>query len=361
MRPGPLAGSVAALVAGAVGAVALGLAQTAADEPSAPWVIAPGDEAAGAVAEGAATIARAQQLAKRKRYAEALPLFEEAARRWPAAEHDCYLALAYLRVDDVTRAQLWHEVSRRRNAARPTWCTGSLTKQLDAAVRAGGLVPLTLQIVPPDAVIEVAGVTLRGLDVVWLAPGTHVVAARADGMVDGSASIDVAAPSATVTLTLAPPPPPEPDAGPLGVEAPDAAAVATAPGPDAAPLGAPAVSPPPAARPPRWPGYVALGAGAVALGVAGFSHAQALDARDAANAEFPTTTAFADAEGEFAAARLRALGGYAVAAAAIGFGAYWLVTRDGDEAAAGATRVGATLEPGGASVTLGWTFEEVGP
>jgi hypothetical protein len=282
-----------------------------------PWVIAPGPEAQGAVEAGKADVAKAQKLAKKKQYVEAVQLLEQVDREHPAALHDCNLSLAYLRAGALTRAQLLWDVSALRNADRPDWCTGDLANQLSTALRAGGFVPLTITIVPPDATIEVGGVTIRGVHVVWLPPGKSTIAAHADGYVDYTDDVDVAAPNAQVAIELKKPVtevPPD-----AGVVAPPADAGAP---PDAAPLALPPPVPPPAHQA-EWPGWVGIGVGVLAAGTGVAFHAGAVDARDQGNSLYTFQPAFGDAQDRFARDRDAAIASYVVTAAATAFVTWW--------------------------------------
>ena len=65
---------------------------------AAPMVFAPGAEVPGAVAKGKADSDAAGALARKKKYAEAVALFEKVAVAHPSVVHDCNLSLAYLRI-----------------------------------------------------------------------------------------------------------------------------------------------------------------------------------------------------------------------------------------------------------------------
>jgi hypothetical protein len=333
-----------------VATLAVIAALATADDAAGPWVLEPGPERAGATEGGAADVARAQKLAKQKKMRDAVTVFEKVAREWPSAVHDCNLALAYLRAGAYTRAQLVWEISALRNADRPGWCTATLGEQLSTALRSAGYVPVTLDVVPSDAVVEIGGVTVRRMRIVWLAPGHYAVSARANGRVDGRAEVDVASPSATVSIQLDAPPAETPLAPDAGVVVPEAAA-------DAAPVVEPKpphddrmMLPVPAEPPPKWPGYVALGAGGVAIATGLVFHMRALDSKDAANQLRTDDPRFAEEVDRFESRRVVAIGGYVIGAIAAGIGAWWLL----DHAAETGPQVGASVSGDGASVTLGW-------
>jgi hypothetical protein len=313
-----------------------------------PWIIEAGPEAADAAKAGASAVAQAQKLGKKKQYLEAVTLLEDTARRWPSAVHDCNLSLAYLRAGALTRAQLLWDVAGLRNAARPTWCTGPMVQQLSTALRAAGFVPLTINTVPPDAVIQVGGVTTRGVHVVWLPAGRHVVSVTAAGHEAGRAEVDVAAPTASVTITLA-------------VEGAAKAEEPSAPAPEPAPAPAPEPAPMPIADPvvtapaPRreptlWPAWVAAGAGGGARITAAIFHISAIDARDDADRRYRIHPAFDDARDRFARDRAIAITGYAVGAAALGVAAWWYLGHAGS----GEATVSAAIGPDSAAVSVAW-------
>lgn len=212
---------------------------TADERPS--WVFEPGPEATDAQKLGAADVAQAQKLAKEKKYDQAATLLESVSQKWPAAVHDCNLALAYLRANALTRAQLVWDLSALRNGARPKWCTGEVSTQLSDALRKAKYVPTTIDVIPGEALIEVGGVAMRNIRTVWLPPGVTVINASAPGRLARSVNVTIAPPSTRVPITLELPPAPAPDAGVVVV---DAAPDAAAPVIDAAPL--PVETPPPA-------------------------------------------------------------------------------------------------------------------
>jgi hypothetical protein len=309
------------------------------------WVIEPTAEEQGAAAAGAPELARAQELARAKQYVDAVHVLEALDRAHPASLHDCNLSLAYLRAGVLTRAQLLWDVAQLRNGDRPTWCTGDLSKQLTTALRAAGFVPVSIDVAPAGAVVEVAGIDVRGVHVVWLAPGPYTFVARAAGMADASQAITVASPSARVAITLAPPkvetPPPGAGSGSGTGGGPDLDAIH--PTEPIVPATAPA--------PVRWPAWVAIGGGAAAVGVGAIFHAKALSARDDGDHAYVGSPALADAQSRFASARTGAIVSYAIGAAAIGFGGWWWHAHR-----AHGPEVNAAVGAHGGEVTLTWTW-----
>jgi hypothetical protein len=190
-------------------ALALGTGIGSADER---WIIEPGPEAANAQKLGAADVERAQKLAKDKHYAEAAAVLESVARTWPAAVHDCNLALAYLRNNALTRAQLVWDLGGLRNGVRPKWCTGDVSTQLADALRKAGYVPTTIDVSPPDAIVEVNGIAMRSMRTVWLPPGNATFNASASGRLPKAVQAPIAAPVSRVSIMLEEPKVERPDA-----------------------------------------------------------------------------------------------------------------------------------------------------
>jgi hypothetical protein len=301
--------------------------------PSAsPFVFAPGAEAEGAIAAGKVEVARAQQLARQKRFGEAAAILAQVDADHPAALHDCNLALAYLRAGALSRAQLAWDLSRLRGPAVPDWCAGDLARDLAAALHAQSYVPVTLAITPAGAEVEVDGILLRDLGQIWLATGAHTFTAHVDGLPPQSATVEVAAPAGRVTLALTAPVR-EPDAAPAPVRAaPDAAPPDAAAAIDTAPdLDLTMPPPPPAPRTATWPRYVGAGVGGLGLAIGVVFHVRAADTRDRANGLVRTSAAFATARSDFGTQRALALTGYAIGAAGLGLLAWQLLHHHADE------------------------------
>ncbi|MCB9565306.1 MAG: protein kinase [Kofleriaceae bacterium] len=356
MRPRPALIAVASLSL----ALAAALARAGGDAATsdAPWIFEPGPEVDGAADAAKADVTRAQKLAKQNKYRDAVTIFEQVARAHPSAVHDCNLALAYLRAGVYTRAQLVWEISALRNADRPNWCISTLGEQLSTALRSAGFVPVTLAVSPPDAVIEIGGVAVRNMRVVWLAPGHYAVSATAPDREPGTTEVDVSSSSSTVTLELARPhvEVPDVDAGVVGAEA-DAgptghgdgtsAGLDTIDEPDLPPM-------PPAPAPTvRWPGWAGVGVAGVAVVTGAIFHVKALDTRDQANQLPVDEPQFGDLLDEFKGQRTIAISGYVVGALAAGFGAWWLAAHP---AAHDGPRVGVSVGAGGGGVTVEWAL-----
>lgn len=316
-------------------------------------VFTPGAEVPGAAAKGKAETDTAQKLARKKQYVQAVALFEKVAVAHPSVVHDCNLSLAYLRAGDLTRAQLAWDVSRLRGAQPPDWCDASLSGQLASALRTRGYVPLTLSVQPGGALVEVGGVALRDMGLVWLPAATYQVRVTEGGHHGALHPVVVAPPSASATVVLQPiGDPVYPDAAmPMGPE-PDAGVATTEPPADAATgldLTPPELPPPP----PRatWPGYAGVGVAGLGLGLGVAFHVRALGTKDRANMLPSDSAGFRDARDRFGTERTVAIGGYVVSAAAIGFTAWWWLGKDKGEPPV--RTVGVDLRGDGAMLTYG--------
>ena len=208
-------------------------------------VYEPGPEAAGAVAAGADALKAALKVAKGTDKMAALYEFQQIADHWPAALHDCYLALASLRAGDLTEAKLAWDRSATRGGDRPKWCTGDLVHQLDKARHDRHFVELVFDLTPRDALVNINNiVTFRGFTSVWWPTDGDKVGTQisAPGYLDYGGDLPVP-PPAPIRIALEPvpvarPPHVEVDAGvavvaPPPVAPPDAG-VTVAAAPDAA-------------------------------------------------------------------------------------------------------------------------------
>jgi len=320
--PAPIGRRIAALAA-ALSVIAPGIAGA---DAASDWIVEPTPEVTGAVANGAADVVRAQKLARQKMLDDAVLLLEEIAQKYPASEHDCNLALAYLRKGDLTRAQLMTDVASLRGGARPDWCKSSLPQQLAQALRDEDYVPLTVTTTPADAVIDVAGLTVRGVQLFWLPVATYNVVARADGYDDKKAAIVVASPGADLAITLSPHQGTAADpidthvdgTGELGeVELDDV----QEPEPDV---------PPPTEAQPTWPGWAGVAGGGAFLALGAGFHLAALGTKDDANALPADSAMFESRSSSFSRERAVAIGSYVIGTAALAFGIWWLARELGE-------------------------------
>jgi hypothetical protein len=327
---------------------------------AAPLVFAPAPEVPGAAERGKAETAAALKLARKKQYPQAVALLEKVAVAHPSVVHDCNLSLAYLRAGQLMRAQLVWDLSRLRGATPPDWCDASLSGQLASELRTKGFVPLNLNVQPANATVEVNGVTLRGMSLVWLPPATYQVRVNEGGHHGAVVPVLVVPPSATVSVTLTPiGDPPRVDAAMPEME-PDAGveAMATdaAVGGDIDARTDVEVPPPPPPARAKWPAYAGVGAAGVGLGLGVAFHVRALGTKDRANLLPSDSMGFRDARDRFGTERTVAIGGYVVSAAAIGFTTWWLLGKDKGEPVTRTRTIGLEPRGDGAILTFGGTL-----
>ena len=177
----------------------------------------PGVEAKGAVPAGEKRLKDAIALAKDPaNKQEALDAFRSVAAFFPSSMHDCYLALAYLRVGNVTSARLAWDIAADRGGSRPAWCTGDLARQLRRALR--GYVRIDVAVSPRDANITLPDNTsFQELRSVWWPAKDKHVTLRVGllGYMEETVEVALVAPVTRVhveLLSIAPPPdflPPE--------------------------------------------------------------------------------------------------------------------------------------------------------
>lgn len=334
----------------AAAAVLVAMPRGAAQGTATRWVIEPGPEAADAQKLGAADVERAQQLAKTKDYKGAANVLEALVQKLPAAVHDCNLALVYLRASALTRAQLMWDLSGLRNGTRPKWCTGDVSTQLSQALRVASYVPMTIDVVPADAMIEVGGVAMRSIHTVWLPQGPIAITASAPGRESQTINASVAAPSARIAITLEAPRAAEPDAGVAVAPPIDAAPVVVVPV-DAAPVEMPV--PATGEGTPAVYRYVALSTAVVGWIGAGVFGVLTVQAKDDANGVYVTDPSFAGRKDDYDTYRWATLGsiGLGVVASAV---TVYLFTRDDGPPPQHRVQVG--VGPGSFGITFGGTF-----
>lgn len=300
-------------------------------------------------ADARVLVTAGEALAKQGRFSEAIDKFRAAEKASPSARHDCYIALAYRRLEQWGAGRLHAErCSERATAAdpAPVWMA-TVRRDVDDGIARAGLVKVTL-VVTPAELAGSARIRLRALGedpfaprAVYLAPGDHDATVETEGREPTSHRFTVKGPG-DETATLAVPTGDEPPAAPTQPAAP----AGVDPAAPTSPAGQIAATPaPPPSRGP-WPWITASIAGAAAVtGVV--LHVQALGTKDDAESD---ATRYDDLLDRFERQRALAIGLYAVAAAAGGVTLYlWL--RSPTEAA---VSVGIVPVDGGAVVGIGW-------
>jgi len=177
-------------------------------------------------------------------------------------------------------------------------------------------------------------------------PGDHVVEAAAQGKIAWKRSVTVAARSDTKTITV-----------PLLENAPAAPALAASPAPTQLAPSAP--EPRPSSRAPGW---VAMGFGAVGVGVGSYFGLRAMSEQKTANNECPLeqcTSVGAHANDEAIKAANFATVGFAVGIVGVGVGTYLLLTSGGSSAHRAATNapaVTASISRAGSEIGVAGSF-----
>lgn len=307
-----------------------------------------GSASADPQADARAQVAEGEALAKQGRFSEAIEKFRAAEQTSPSARHDCYIALAYRRLEQWGAGRLHAEkcVERATEADQaPKWIK-NVRRDVDDGVARAGLVKVTLVVTPP----ELAGsarirISALGADpfsprAVYLAAGEHDATVEADGTEPSSHRFAVKGPG-DETATLAIPTGGEPTASPAEPAAPPPVnPPARSPtGVVAAPL-----APPPSRGP--WPWITASIAGAAAVTGIAF-HVKTLGTKEDAESY---ADRFDDLLDRFERQRAFAIGSYAAAAAASGVTAYlWLRSPERPPVSVGIAPV-----EGGAVVGIGW-------
>ncbi len=296
--------------------------------------------------------AEAEQLAKQRQFSEAIAKFREADRLAPSAKYDCFVSLAYRRLERWSLAKLYSvRCGERATAAdpEPAWMA-SVRTEIDAAISRAGLVEVRLVVQPAEVAAEAQlEVSHLGADsfppgTIALPPGDHQVIARAPGH-SATTEITVRGPDAEeVVIDLAAKsaePVAEPASGQNTVE-PPATPVEAAPIRDVAP--APHGD---TGRGP-WPIAAFSVAGAAAVGGAIF-HIKAVGTKSDAERSGQEYDRLRD---RFGRERAIALSLYAAGVVAAGVGAYLWLRSPGDRGA-GITASATPIE-GGAIVQLSW-------
>lgn len=290
-------------------AVACALAWTAGTAQAGP------DEATRLRAEGEA-------FARQRRYEDAIAAFKKADGEEPRADHDCFIALAYRRLERWAQAEMFLTRCRSRLQAgqsEPSW-TGTLATEIADGLKRTGHARVVIGIEPPAAA-AVAQISVSAFapdervppGAVYLPAGKHLVEVAATGFAAASQTVVVEAGRETaVVVKLAPPAEP----------------AASAPPPDTT------IETKPERPPPRRPmtvvergsglGWFCLGVGASAMLAGGVFNYLALNNQDLL-ARARTDAQYEEHETRFDAQRIGTYLGYGVGAAGIAAGLYFLL------------------------------------
>jgi len=293
-------------------------------------------------------VAHGEALAKKSEFTSAIEAFKAADAKRPRAKHACLIGLVYTRRELWPQAELFFALCRKRATADdplPKWMDEALA-QLNAKLTAAGAAPVTIVVKPAEAHARITVSSFAPDEVfepqtIHLSPGRHTFDVTADSYAPASREVIVTdASPQTVTIELQS----------TADAAREAAADAAARAPVAQPVAVVRSLPPP---PSRSKVPLIVMAGGVALGVAGglYDVLALKPARDrlASSAD----DAIYDSRLHlFHFRRDVTVGLYAgtIAALATAVVLRYTVFR-GEEAP---VAIGASVEQGGAVVTLGW-------
>ncbi len=265
--------------------------------------------------------AEGEAFAKQRRYQDAIRSFKQADAAEPRGEHDCFIALAYRRLERWAQAEMFLARCRSRLApgeTAPTWTASLTTEIADGLSRTGharvviGIEPAEAAAAAQIAVSAFAPDERVAPGAIYLPAGKHLLEVKAQGYQDASQTVVVESGRETaVVVKLSPPEP---------VVAPP-------------PPGQPVVDKP--ARPPAGRpmtvvergsglGWFCLGVGASAMLAGGVFNYLALHNQDLL-AGSRTDAQYEDHEARFDAQRIGTYVGYGVGAAGIAAGIYLLL------------------------------------
>lgn len=271
-------------------------------------------------------LAEGERLAKTGDYAQALERFQAARSRFPGALVDCYIGLAYARLERWPEAYLVFQRSQETGATvLPGWCErgGKLGLDIAAQLQAGLFAAVEIQAEPMGARVRVVGVDeaqeLGAPVTLWLPLGTHTVVVEKIGYVSQERRVSLTSSAAKLVQVLLEPQHDSAESQPS--------------------RGGPAVVLPPRPPPPApaepgnfsrgpWP-WVSLSLGAAGLAAGVVLHRKALGT-GAAAADLPPGAAFDEKLASFERERALALGAYAISAVATGVFAYLFLGRSNE-------------------------------
>lgn len=142
--------------------------------------------------------ARGEQLAKDRRYSEAIDAFKTADRVEPRALHACLIALAYTRRELWPQAEIFLDQCEKRATSSdplPDWVP-TAKQQLAERLAAVNVAAVTIVVEPAGvgarlAVSSFAPDELFEARTIHLPPGRHSITAHADGYPDAAQTVEV--------------------------------------------------------------------------------------------------------------------------------------------------------------------------
>jgi tetratricopeptide (TPR) repeat protein len=270
--------------------------------------------------EAARLRAEGEAFAKQRRYEDAIRSFKQADAEEARGEYDCFIALAYRRLERWAQAEMFLTRCRSRlkpGETEPTW-TATLTTEITEGLTRTGHARVVIGIEPAEAAaLAQIAVSAFAPDervaagAIYLPAGKHLLEVKAQGYQDTTQTVEVESGRETaVVVKLSPPEP-----------------VVTPPEP-----------PPPVVEKPVQParrpmtvvergsglGWFCLGVGASAMLAGGVFNYLALHNQDLL-AGARTDAQYEEHESRFDAQRIGTYVGYGVGAVGIAAGIYFLL------------------------------------
>jgi len=301
-----------------------------------------GDSHAGPE-EAARLRADGEAFARQHRYQDAIRAFKQASGEEPRATDDCFVALAYRRLERWAQAEMFLSRCRARlqpGEAEPTWTTTLATEIADGLTRTGHS-RVVIGVEPAEAATA-ARITVSAFapdeqvapGAIFLPPGKHLLEVSAAGFTTASQTVEVA--DGRETAVVVKMSPPEQSAPPPVVEK--------------RPEPAPRRQPMTVVDRGSGLGWFCLGVGAAAFAAGGVFNYLALHNQDLL-AGATTDQQYEKHETRFDAQRIGTYVGYGVGAAAVGTGLYLLLKPQRTRT----VWVSAEADDTGATLLLEWT------
>lgn len=287
-----------------------------------------------------------EAFARQRRYEDAIGAFKKADAEEPRGEHDCFIALAYRRLERWAQAEMFLTRCRSRlrpGESEPVW-SAALAAEIADGLKRSGHARVVIAIEPAEAAAAAQiAVSAFAPDerfppgAIYLPAGKHLLEVVATGYAPASQTVVVEGGRETaVVVKLAPP---EPAAAPP----PTDAVVERKPQP------APAARPMTVVERGSGLGWFCLGVGASAMVAGGIFNYLALHNQDLL-ARSQTDAQYEEHEARFDAQRVGTYVGYGIGAAGIAAGIYFLLKPQQQRT----VWVSAAADDTGASLLLEW-------